>query len=421
MKGYLKFLAVLAAAMVLALLGLAAWMRTGGAKQDALLLNDIVQTAKEHPDDRAALAEFDAAFLYFGAADELIFASDTAADDVTTLAEAVRQGYTCLAVHDGGVFLGTVAVPDSDTALLSAAQRRLLLTAALVCGCIWLIAAALGVYFYQRMVRPFRGLRKFAGEIAQGRLDAPLLMDRHNLFGAFSESFDIMREALLESRRRETALRQREKELIASLSHDIRTPVTGIKLICELLCVKTEDAYLRSKIEQISQKAEQINRLAGDLLTTSLDELGELTVRCQDTASGVLHELLAEQDTRGLCREMPVPECLLSIDRSRLSQVLANIISNSYKYADTPIDVSYAFDGQFLAMSLTDHGGGIPEEELAFITQKYYRGRQNSDGKEGSGLGLYISRALTEKMQGTFTCANAPDGLTVTLRLPLSH
>ena len=118
---------------------------------------------------------------------------------------------------------------------------------------------------------------------------------------------------------------------------------------------------------------------------------------------------------------MPVPDCLLSVDRSRLSQVLANIISNSYKYAGTPIDVSYAFDGQFLAMSLTDHGGGIPEEELAFITQKYYRGRQNSDGKEGSGLGLYISRALTEKMQGIFTCSNAPDGLTVTLRLPLSH
>ncbi|MBR4201542.1 MAG: HAMP domain-containing histidine kinase [Oscillospiraceae bacterium] len=407
--------------MVLVLLGLAAWMHTGGTKQDALLLNDIVQTAKEHPDDRAMLAEFHAEFLYFGTEDELVYASDAAADDITTLSEAIRQGYTCLAVHDGNAFLGTVALPAPDTALLSAAQRRLLLTAAVVCGCIWLIAAALGIFFYLRMVRPFRGLRRFAEEIAQGRLEEPLPMDRHHLFGAFSESFDIMREALLESRKREEALRQREKELIASLSHDIRTPVTGIKLICELLCVKTEDAYVRSKIGQIGQKAEQINRLAGDLLITSLDELGELTVCCQDTESGVLHQLLLEQDTKGLCREMPVPDCLLSVDRSRLSQVLANIISNSYKYAGTPIDVSYAFDGQFLAMSLTDHGGGIPEEELAFITQKYYRGRQNSDGKEGSGLGLYISRALTEKMQGIFTCSNAPDGLTVTLRLPLSH
>ena len=419
MKGYLKFLAVLAAVILLVLLGLAAWIHTGSnAEQDTLLYNDIVQTAREHPGHPEVLAEFDTAVLFFGTEGTLRYTSASA--DVQTLNEAVRLGYTCLAVHDGSVFLGTVALPATDTARLSTVQRRMFFTAALICGSIWLIAAALGLYLYLRIVRPFRNLRKFAEEIAQGKLDAPLLMDRNNLFGAFSQSFDIMREALRESRRRETACRQREKELVASLSHDIRTPVTGIKLLCELLCVKTEDAYVRSKIGQISQKAEQINLLANDLLHSSLDDLGELTVHCQDEVSGILQELIAEHDTKGLCRGDAVPECLLSVDRSRLSQVIANIISNSYKYAGTPIDVRYAFDGSFLTVMFADHGGGIPEEELELITQKYYRGRENSAGKEGSGLGLYISRVLMEKMQGALSCTCPDGGFAVTLSLPLA-
>ena len=419
MKGYLKFLAVLAAAILLILLGLAAWMHTGStAEQDTLLYNDIVQTAREHPGHPEALAEFDTALLFFGTEGTLQYASASA--DVQTLNDAIRLGYNCLAVHDGSVFLGTVAFPDPDSALLNTAQRRMFLTTALICCSIWLIAAALGLYLYLRIIRPFRNLRKFAGEIAQGRLDEPLLMDRHNLFGAFSESFDIMREALRESRRREAACRQREKELIASLSHDIRTPVTGIKLLCELLCVKTEDAYVRSKIEQINQKAEQINLLANDLLHSSLDDLGELTVHCQDEVSGILQELIAEHDTKGFCRGDAAPECLLSVDRSRLSQVIANIISNSYKYAGTPIDVRYAFDGSFLNVPFADHGGGVPEEALEHITQKYYRGRENAVGKEGSGLGLYISRVLMEKMQGTLSCTCPDGGFAVTLSLPLS-
>jgi len=107
-------------------------------------------------------------------------------------------------------------------------------------------------------------------------------------------------------------------------------------------------------------------------------------------------------------------------DRSRLSQVVANIISNSYKYAGTPIDVRFAFAGDFLTVTFADQGGGVPEEELEQITQKYYRGRENAAGKEGSGLGLYISRILMEKMQGELSCSCPEGGFAVTLSLPLS-
>ena len=112
---------------------------------------------------------------------------------------------------------------------------------------------------------------------------------------------------------------------------------------------------------------------------------------------------------------------MLHIDAKRMQQVIGNIVGNSYKYANTPIDVAYAVSGDYLKMSLTDHGKGVPAEELDLITNKFYRGRavQNS-GTDGSGLGLYIASALMAKMNGELICSSKGGGLTVTLMMLLS-
>jgi signal transduction histidine kinase len=103
-----------------------------------------------------------------------------------------------------------------------------------------------------------------------------------------------------------------------------------------------------------------------------------------------------------------------------MSQVIGNIISNSYKYADTDIDISYAFNGNFLEMSIRDHGEGVDPEETGFLTNKYYRGKKNSPGKEGSGLGLYISAELMKKMNGQLICISDRKGFEVRLKIPLA-
>lgn len=145
-----------------------------------------------------------------------------------------------------------------------------------------------------------------------------------------------------------------------------------------------------------------------------------MNVECRDEVSSMLHELVAEHDIRSLAREGDIPECILNTDRIRLSQVIGNIISNSYKYADTPIDISYTIKDRCLAMSLRDYGNGVPEEEIGLITGKFYRGKSNSSGKDGNGLGLYISNELMNKMNGELICSCMENGLTVTLMIPLS-
>lgn len=421
MKSYFRFLAVTAVVLAACLLLAVAGTSSENEKTtDMLRINNIVQTVKEHWNDQAYLAEAfpDEELLIFSSSDVLIYASKNT-KGIDSSASAAMSGYICLPVNNSETFLGTAAVLDPAITENRRMRRHLYMTAAAIYAAVMIVLAAAGLYVTRNIVNPFRRMKLFAGNVAQGELDAPLMMERSNMFGIFTESFDIMRDALRESKRREEAMKQREKELIASLSHDMKTPVTGIKLLCELLEVKTEDPYVISKVQNIAQKAEQLNILVSDLLNSALDELGEMHVNCLDQNAEVLHTLVKEHDTRGLTQEEPVPECLICIDRIRMSQIIANIISNSYKYAGTAIEIRYRFTERFLQMDISDHGG-IAEEEIEKITAKFYRGKSNSAEKEGSGLGLYIAAALMEKMNGILRCSGGSEGLTVTLMIPLS-
>ncbi len=93
-------------------------------------------------------------------------------------------------------------------------------------------------FLYVQFIRPFLNLRKFARQIAKGNLDFPLKARKHNYFGAFTESFDLMREELKRARESECLANQSKKELVAELSHDIKTPVAAIRAACEVLLLE---------------------------------------------------------------------------------------------------------------------------------------------------------------------------------------
>ena len=390
---------------------------------DTLMVNDIIQTVKENIDDIGAIdskklgtefALFDSGgfMLYSSGGDEI--------KNIKSIEESINKGYICLAVNDGSRFLGTVVIPDPDKSEYDMIRAKLIVSVAVMISFLLIAVVFYGIYVYRTIIKPFRCMEKFAGKVAEGELDAPVFREKNNMFGVFTVSFDIMREELKEARSREDAIKIKEKEMVASLSHDLKTPITGIKLLCELLSVKVSDRYVADKISNIHQKAEQINVLVSDLLSSALDELGEMNVECRDELSLILHELVAEHDTRSAAKESDIPECILNVDRIRLSQVIGNIISNSYKYAGTPIDINYRINDRYLEMSLRDYGDGVPEEEIGLITGKFYRGKINSAGKDGNGLGLYISNELMKRMNGDLICSCKEKGMTIILMLPLA-
>ena len=390
---------------------------------DGIMLNDIVETVKENWDDLSALDQMtpDTALLVLDSSGKRLYSKpEKDFEGVNGVLDAIKTGMITVPVNEGGLFMGTVVVPDPA---MTAYYRKIRDIAMLTAFTIALQLASYLVFLYyinKSITAPFKRLKEFAAFVAQGRLDEPLAMERNNIFGAFTESFDIMREELKASRQRETELKMKEKELIASLSHDLKTPVTGIRAICGVLSVKLQDEYLKAKVDNIEQKTREINTLLNDLLSSALDELGEMNVSPMEETSDMLKTIVEEHDVHNRVRAEDIPGCIIRIDKNRMSQVIGNIISNSYKYADTDIDISYAFNGNFLEMSIRDHGEGVDPEETGFLTNKYYRGKKNSPGKEGSGLGLYISAELMKKMNGQLICISDSKGFEVRLKIPLA-
>ncbi len=422
-RTFLRFIIVetliLAAAIVLLMIFAFSYRNK---ETDIVMVNDYIQTVKEHWEDASfddmALSQTE--LMILDADGKVIYRSDTGKfEGITSEPEAIRKNMFCVSVTEGDRFLGTIVIADPAKDDYEQVMKRIMwITAAIVMVTV-LSYLLFFLYVEKNIVRPFGKLKEFAAQVAQGKLDEPLLMKKNNMFGLFTESFDIMREELRASKNREIALKVKEKELVASLSHDLRSPVTGIKVICELLEAKTEDSYIRGKIESIRLKTDEMNVLLTDLLSTALDDLGELNVNCSEVTSDILRQLLDEQDTKKKVIAEEIPGCILRIDKNRLSQVIGNIIGNSYKYADTEIDVSYGFRDHYLEMKIRDHGEGVEQEELSLLTNKFYRGKKRAADKEGSGLGLYIAGELMKKMQGQLILSSE-NGFAVTLLLPLA-
>jgi len=300
-------------------------------------------------------------------------------------------------------------------------QRDAVLMILLSVYVIAMAAVTIGIYmYYQRnILLPFQKLQRFARDVAAGNLDIPLEMDRHGTFGAFTESFDLMREELKQSRENERNADRSKKELVASLSHDIKTPVASIKATTELLLLSAKNDKEKKQLEQIEAKAEQINTLITDMFHATLEELQALSVTVTEMHSTTIPGLIQSSDHKGYVEPFAIPECIILADAVRLQQVFDNLIGNSYKYANTPIQAYADFDGQTLVISIKDSGPGVPDDELPLITGKYYRGKNTTD-KSGYGLGLYISKYLLTEMSGDLLCENHPGGFTVRVVLKLA-
>lgn len=296
--------------------------------------------------------------------------------------------------------------------------KCLQITVSVIFLMIFVICCLYVCYLYHTIYKPFQKLKKFARLIALGNLEIPLEMDKNNFFGAFTESFDIMREELKMAKHKENLANISKRELIASLSHDIKTPISSIKAVGELLFAIVEDQKCRKKVTVIIEKAEQIDRLITDMFNSTLEELGELKVTNTEQYSGVLYELIQIADYQSLATSAPIPECIVSVDMLRLGQVLNNIFANSYKYANTKIDVLSRITENHLEIDIADYGNGISDDELPLLLNKFYRG-SNVGGKSGAGLGLFISKYLMEKQGGDIQCYNSQHGFLVKLILPL--
>lgn len=336
-----------------------------------------------------------------------------------TINEAIRNRSTIADIMVKDTLAGKVIVDNDYTRIIGQIKERLAIIIISAFTLLSLLCVLYVVFLNQTVFKPFEKLRGFAMNVARGNLDIPLTMGKNNPFGAFTESFDIMREELAAARQSEYEANRSKKELVASLSHDIKTPVASIKAVCELMLLRAADDKASRQLNMLYSKAEQINLLVTDMFHATLEELNELKVTIAEELSTVLNGMLANVNDDDQVSWQPIPECMILTDTTRLQQVLDNIVSNAYKYAGTSVTIASRLTNSYLELHIMDEGSGIDDGELPLVFNKFYRG-SNAEGKSGSGLGLYISKYLMQKMQGDIVCLNRDGGFTVTLTIKLA-
>ena len=221
-------------------------------------------------------------------------------------------------------------------------------------GAVWLVFGASAViiagaflYIGLRIIRPFEKLSDFAQRIAKGDFDLPLNYERENYFGKFTWAFDSMRREIIKARAAEKEAVENNKTVIATLSHDIKTPVASIRAYAEGLEAGLDSTPEKRQkyLSVIMSKCDEVARLTDDMFLHSLSDLDKLKMNSERLefcgfAEGAVTEIGEEYgDVRF---QKPDFTAFVDCDKNRLTQIFGNIITNARKYAKTDIYVSLA-------------------------------------------------------------------------------
>ena len=218
-------------------------------------------------------------------------------------------------------------------------------------------------------------------------------------------------------------------EVVSTVSHELRSPLTSVKGYTSLLLNRwdrLDDDQKRSMLEQVQHDADRVTRLITELLDISRLETGRLRLRCQMLDIGELAKRVVEKVTIAY-PELEVstdfPENLPQVyaDSDKIEQVLTNLLENAAKYAEARgvrVEGVFDIDANVLSVAVHDVGKGIPAAELPQLFNKFFRGSEGGR-PSGSGLGLYISRGLVEAHGGRIAAeSRLGHGSTFTFTLP---
>jgi two-component system sensor histidine kinase KdpD len=229
---------------------------------------------------------------------------------------------------------------------------------------------------------------------------------------------------------RAVALREADRAkdaLLASVSHDLRTPLTTIKALAHAIAAEG-DATESERALVIAQEADRLTRLVTDLLDLSRLAGGSLRVAPElvaaDDVAGALIERLSGvpgSDRLHVALDTSHPLIVGRFDFAHTLRIVVNLVENALKYApaDTAVDVSITRDGARLVFAVSDRGPGVPAAERERIFAPFYRPAETAPDVSGAGLGLAIARRLAEAQGGTLTVEPRPGGgSTFVLRVP---
>ncbi len=300
-------------------------------------------------------------------------------------------------------------------------------------GMLWTVNAALVLmslliffvllYVRQKVLRPFTKMENVPYELSRGNLTVPLTESKTRFFGRFVWGVNLLRENIEQQKERELSLQKEKKTLLLSLSHDIKTPLSAIKLYAKALSkgLYAEPERQAEIAESINTKADEIEGFVSEIIRASSEDFLSFELHMGEF---YLSELLEEirvyygEKLALIKTEFTIgkySDCLLTGDKDRAVEVLQNLMENAIKYGNgEAISLTVTEEDHCALVSVRNGGCTLSENELPHIFESFWRG-SNAEHKKGSGLGLYICRQLMRNMGGEVFAKIQDTDMTVTV------
>lgn len=407
---HVRYVAVLAVTLVLeTALCLFLFNNIGNLRQDVVAVNECVKSVEiNYPDQSLYSRDLD--YVLLSEDGTVLYRTRDGLSE--TINQAVSNGDTILDI-DG---IGKILIHNSTEESVNSYKNGII---AVIVASTLIQALIIFIYLYRirkTIIDPFKSMNEFAVRVAGGDLDIPLKVDGKHLFGEFTEAFDLMRTELKRARLAEKQANDAKKEMVAKLSHDIKTPVASIKSSSEIGYEISKDEKTKHCFNLINEKSDQVTALVANLFNSSINDITEIAVNPAKYNSDILYSIIRNSDYLNKASKFTVPEADIYVDKLRLQQVFDNIFMNSYKYANTGIDVNISSGDDFLTVKIKDHGPGVDPDEIPLLKEKYKRGENASD-KGGAGLGLFLSDYFITNMDGALLLDSDGSGFEVTVKI----
>lgn len=284
-------------------------------------------------------------------------------------------------------------------------------------GLLGIVTITNGILTYivsKSILIPVKQLMRAAHEISEGNLDFKVQRTGKDELGQLAATFDAMRLKLKEANELQNQYEDHQKELIASISHDLKTPITSIKGYIKGIQdgIANTPEKMDRYMDTIFTKANDMDRLINELFLFSKLDLHSLsfdfeTIDLNAYFSDFIEELSFELEQEGGTITYDAPSngtYMARADRDQLKRVIDNIIQNSLKYMDKEqksISVRLKEETDDVLVQIKDNGSGIPKEDVPFIFDRFYRSdRSRNSATGGSGLGLAIAKRIIEEHGG---------------------
>ena len=280
-----------------------------------------------------------------------------------------------------------------------------------------------GSKFAKRIKEPLNIIEEATEKIKNNDLDFKVEYKYDNELGNVIKSVETMRSELEKSLKNQWISESEKRDIIAALSHDLRTPLTVIKGNVEILldgAYKKEERLLKY-LDGIERATKKSVKLVADLNNLSKLESKEIDIKLETVNLNKFiykelqqYEVMLEKKSITLEKRIDkdIENKEINIDPLRISQVIDNIISNAYRYTKENGKVTFELSkiNDKTKFVISNSGNGFSNEELKYATSKFYRGDKSRSTKNSNlGLGLYICKDIIEKHNGTFKIYNNHD------------